>query len=52
MIVAKVSRLRPINVLKTICKYYERLIQRRLQAWSEEQGVLYAFQFGFRPNKS
>ena len=42
---------RPISVLPTLSKVFERVIHEQLYKYFERKGIFYPFQFGFRRNK-
>jgi hypothetical protein len=44
--------LRPISLLYTIAKLFEKVIQKIVQRHTEERGLLNASQFGFRARHS
>lgn len=43
---------RPISVTSTMCRLYERLVQRRLEYLAERKDWIHSFQFGFRTVRS
>ena len=47
-----VGNHRPISVLPVVVKVLERLVHRQLYAYLQENNLLHATQFGFRPGHS
>ena len=43
---------RPISLLPSISKLLEKVVHRRLYEFMKTKGLLFANQFGFRPNHS
>ena len=46
------SNYRPISLLASISKIYEKLVHHRLLEYLEKHNVLYGRQYGFRPGRS
>ena len=46
------SNYRPISILPTLSKIFEKLIRSRIYQFLEENEVIYNYQFGFRQNHS
>ena len=46
------SNYRPISILPTLSKIFEKLIHSRIYQFLEENEVIYNYQFGFRQNHS
>lgn len=44
----KLGNLRPISLIVTMSKILEKIVQKRLMFWIEQNGILDAHQFGFR----
>ena len=47
-----VSNYRPISILNTINKIFEKILHIRLNKFIEDSNLLYKYQFGFRKNHS
>ena len=47
-----VSNYRPISILNTINKIFEKILHIRLTKFIEDSNLLYKYQFGFRKNHS
>ena len=47
-----VSNYRPISILNTINKIFEKILHLRLTKFIEDSNLLYKYQFGFRKNHS
>ena len=47
-----VNNYRPISILPTFSKIFEKLMFNRLNTYIEKQNILYEYQFGFRKNHS
>ena len=47
-----VSNYRPISLLKSFSKVYEKIMHNRILNFMEENGSLYDNQYGFRPGRS
>ena len=43
---------RPINLMSSIMKLFERLIEQELRSYAEDIGFIKKYQSGFRQNKS
>ena len=47
-----VNNYRPISILPTFSKTFEKLMYNQLNTYIEKQKILYEYQFGFRKNHS
>ena len=43
---------RPISLLSCLCKIFEKMVNRRLMWWLEDNNLFSDSQFGFRKNRS
>jgi hypothetical protein len=46
------SNYRPISILPTISKIFERIVHKQLNSYLSEHNILSPYQFGFRPKSS
>ena len=49
---SSVNNYRPISILNTINKIFEKILHTRLSTYIENSDLLYKYQFGFRKNHS
>ena len=47
-----ISNYRPISILSTVSKLFEKLIERRIRDFVESNGILSKYQHGFRTKRS
>ena len=46
------SNYRPISILPTISKIFEKLLHKRIYNFLEDNNIIYDYQFGFRQGHS
>ena len=46
------SNYRPISILPTISKIFEKLLHKRIYEFFEKNNIIYDYQFGFRKEHS
>ena len=47
-----INNYRPVSILPTFSKIFERIMHKRLMSFITKHNILYKFQFGFRQNYS